>query len=70
MRDTPGLPGSVIAGMLQDRYGITASTLEFLPIGNDSARFVYRVEPTDGPTPFRQHRASGRFREASLLVPR
>lgn len=70
MRDAPELPVSVIAGMLRDRYRIGAPTLEFLPVGNDSATFVYRVEATGAPTLFLKLRALGRFREASLLVPR
>ncbi|MFO7546456.1 MAG: phosphotransferase [Trueperaceae bacterium] len=70
MRDAPELPGPVIVGMLRDRYGIASPTLEFLPLGNDSGTFVYRVESANGRSRFLKLRALDRFRGASLLVPR
>lgn len=38
------LPDAVIVARLQDAFGISPSRLEFLPLGNDSASFVYRAE--------------------------
>lgn len=69
MQGAPDVPTTAMSTMLQDEYGLRSPTLEFLPLGNDSATFVYRVEASDGVTRFLKLRALHGFRAASLLVP-
>lgn len=69
MHDAPDVPVPAITAMLQDQYGVPAPTLTFLPLGNDSATLVFRVEAADRRVRFLKLRAFDHFREASLLVP-
>jgi spectinomycin phosphotransferase len=41
MLEKPELPDEVVVRCLQDAYGIDASALEFLPVGNDSSAWSY-----------------------------
>jgi spectinomycin phosphotransferase len=51
-------------------YGISIVAITFLPIGNDSDTYVYRVETTDGAAYFLKIRNRQGFSPASLAVPR
>lgn len=70
MRTPPRLSAATIRAVLHDQFGVAVATLQFLPIGNDLASFVYRVEATDGVNYFLKARARAGFRLPSLAVPR
>jgi spectinomycin phosphotransferase len=59
MREPPALPGDTIVGALGASFGIRVTELAFLPIGNDSASWSYRVEAAGEPTFFLKVRAGG-----------
>jgi hypothetical protein len=59
MREPPALPGDTIVGALEASFGIRVTELAFLPIGNDSASWSYRVEAAGEPTFFLKVRAGG-----------
>jgi spectinomycin phosphotransferase len=69
MLEPPDLPDDTIRACLHAHYGIPVATLVFLPIGNDSAAWVYRVHAADGATYFLKIR-KGSVNEPSLAVPR
>jgi spectinomycin phosphotransferase len=70
MREPPKLANAAIKAALQAHYGISVTAPTFLPIGNDSASSVYRVDATDGATYFLKLRAGAGFSVPSLVVPR
>jgi spectinomycin phosphotransferase len=69
MREAPHLPEASIQVALQEQYGIAIKALTFLPIGNDAASFVYRVDAADGARYFLKGRVGARFSAPSLLIP-
>jgi spectinomycin phosphotransferase len=70
LREPPKLAETTIAAALEAHYHVAVAQLAFLPIGNDSASFVYRVEAGDGAIFFLKARAGRGFRPPSLAVPR
>jgi spectinomycin phosphotransferase len=70
MREPPKLADQTIMAALHAHYGISITALTFLPIGNDSASAVYRVQATDGATYFLKVRIGAGFSVPSLVVPR
>lgn len=70
MREPPRLADELILAALRDRYGIGVSALTFLPLGNDTASSVYRIETSDGQPRFLKVRARRGFSAPSLAVPR
>jgi spectinomycin phosphotransferase len=70
MREPPKLADTAISEALHERYGLAIAALTFLPIGNDAASSVYRVEAADGSAYFLKVRAGSGFGLPSLLVPR
>src|SRR5688500_4298736 len=69
MLDKPRLGDDAIAACLRDAYGLTAAGLDFLPLGNDSNTWVYRVDAADG-TPYFLKIKRGPIFEPSVAVPR
>ena len=69
MRDKPNLQEDRIIACLYQRYGITVNALQFLPLGNDSAAWVYRADAADGRSYFVKLRLGG-ISEPSLTIPR
>ena len=67
--EKPNLKDEKIIACLQESYGVTASRIEFLPLGNDSSAWVYRVETEKGKTYFLKVR-KGTVDAPSVLVPR
>jgi spectinomycin phosphotransferase len=66
-QEPPELPDEAIVRALQSSFGIRVAALAFLPIGNDSASWAYRVEAAHGPTYFLKVRAgAGHARGASV----
>ncbi|MFN8636803.1 MAG: phosphotransferase [Chloroflexota bacterium] len=63
------LSNETLVACLQDRYALTISAIEHLPLGHDSAAWVYRVEARDGAAYFLKLRLRV-TNEAGLLVPR
>jgi spectinomycin phosphotransferase len=70
MREPPRLADELILAALRDCYGICVSALTFLPLGNDTASSVYRIETSDGQPRFLKVRARRGFSAPSLAVPR
>ena len=69
MLEPPALADSAIQAVLCAEYGIADTALTFLPIGNDAASFVYRIDSVDGAPYFLKARASWGFNPSSLAVP-
>lgn len=69
MLEPPPLTISAIRFALQRHYVISADTVTFLPIGNDAASFVYRIDAADGASYFLKARAGMGFSAPSLTVP-
>ncbi|MGH9761836.1 MAG: aminoglycoside phosphotransferase family protein, partial [Blastocatellia bacterium] len=67
MREQPELPKDGIRDCLHDYYGLTAVTLDFLPLGLDFTAGVYRAS-TDGETCFLVKIKSGLFYESGCQV--
>jgi spectinomycin phosphotransferase len=57
MREPPELADDTIVRALQASFGIRVAVLAFLPVGNDSASWAYRVQTAQGPTYFLKVRA-------------
>lgn len=57
MLESPDLPDETIIRALRVSFGIHVGALAFLPIGNDSASWAYRVEAAQGLTYFLNVRA-------------
>ncbi|HEX6290525.1 MAG TPA: phosphotransferase [Herpetosiphonaceae bacterium] len=70
MRTPPRLTDAAIRAALYAHYSMSITALTFLPIGNDSASFVYRVDAVDGTSYFLKVRAGVGFSPPSLLIPR
>jgi spectinomycin phosphotransferase len=70
MREPPKLTNAQIKQALKEHYGLSATGLTFLPLGNDSATSAYRVQAASGATYFLKARAKTGFSLPSLLVPR
>lgn len=69
MLEQPELQSEKIISALQAAYGLTVSSLEFLPLGYDSYAAVYRLHADDGQVYFLKLR-QGAIRESALVVPR
>jgi spectinomycin phosphotransferase len=48
MREKLGVSEDILRTCLQEHYGLTPITLEFLPLGLDTRAEVYRVMSEDG----------------------
>src|SRR5690349_10151740 len=48
MREKPNIAEEQLRACLQDQYGLTVVTLDFLPLGLDYDAAVYRVVSEDG----------------------
>ncbi len=70
MHEQPGLSDTLLRATVEAHYGFCIARLTFLPIGNDSASFVYRVESADDTVYFLKLRKSAGFSAPSLLIPR
>lgn len=69
MQEPPRLDVGAVLHCLRAEFGISAQTAEFLPLGNDSSAWVFRVLDADG-THFFVKTRLGAVNPASLLVPR
>ena len=67
MLNKPDLPDEVIALHLRETYGIETRAIVFLPIGNDTASFVYRVDASDGQTFFLKARKTEPYLPAVIM---
>jgi spectinomycin phosphotransferase len=70
MRTPPKLADTTIRAVVHAQYGLSIAALTFLPIGNDSASFVYRVDARDGTSYFLKIRSRSGFSPLSLIIPR
>jgi spectinomycin phosphotransferase len=68
MLEEPELGHEAIADCLRERYEIAAGRIEFLPLGNDSSAWVYRVSAENGQTYFLKAR-TGALYLPGLVVP-
>ena len=68
MLNKPDLADARIAARLREGFGISSTRIDFLPIGNDTFAFVYRVLASDGTAYFLKAR-KGNVYPPSLLVP-
>jgi spectinomycin phosphotransferase len=57
MREPPQIADDRIIGALEASFGLRVATLEFLPLGNDSASWSFRVQAAQGPSYFLKVRA-------------
>jgi spectinomycin phosphotransferase len=55
---------------MEGHYGLSVAALAFLPVGNDAASWVYRLETGEGQRYFLKLRSKARFNAPSLIVPR
>lgn len=69
MLEPPNLSEDAIIATVQARYDIAVAALTFLPIGNDSATWVFRLPTVNGDTLFLKLR-KGAANEPSFVVPR
>ena len=69
MREKLSIPEDRLRSCLQEHYGLTPLSLEFLPLGLDTRSVVYRVMSENGAPNLLKAR-SGSFYEPSCLVPR
>lgn len=69
MREPPKLATDKIAAALETGYGLAPAALAFLPLGNDSASFVYRAA-TANASYFLKVRTGSGFSAQSLAIPR
>ena len=67
MLEKPNLADEVIVARLQSAYGCALRALTFLPVGNDSRAWSYRVETVTGEYFLKLRK--GRAKQASLIVP-
>ncbi|MBZ0285668.1 MAG: aminoglycoside phosphotransferase family protein [Anaerolineae bacterium] len=67
MLEKPNLADEIIIAHLRDQYAIQINALEFLPIGNDTNAWVYRVEASE--TYFLKVKR-GTLHTPSVIVPR
>jgi spectinomycin phosphotransferase len=57
MREPPRIADDRIIGALEAGFGLRVAVLEFLPLGNDSASWSFRVQAAQGPSYFLKVRA-------------
>lgn len=69
MLEPPAIAAEEIIATVEANYRIAVAALTFLPIGNDAASFVYRLEAADG-APFFLKLRTGAANEPSFAVPR
>jgi spectinomycin phosphotransferase len=69
MRERPPLPDAALVAALADGWGMAAAAVEFLPVGDDSRAWSFRVVAGDGTRWFLKVRR-GRVDPATVLVPR
>jgi len=69
MLERPDLPDATILARVRASYGISVTGIDFLPLGNDSSAWAYRVWTADGKTFFLKAKKGG-VEEPSVLVPR
>jgi spectinomycin phosphotransferase len=69
MREKPGIPDEHIRACLREEYDLSATTVDFLPLGLDTNAGVYRVVSGQG-TPYLLKVKSGTLYEPSCIVPR
>jgi hypothetical protein len=48
VRERPALTDSQIAAALREGYGLNIDRVTFLPVGNDSGAWSYRIAARDG----------------------
>lgn len=70
MHEPPPLATGRLIELLRHHFGVEPRSLDFLPLGNDSASSVYRVEVDRGTPYLLKARARAAFRPASLALPR
>src|SRR5215470_7300327 len=71
MREKPELGDGEIIDCLRDNYAIQVTGIDFLPLGNDSSAWVYKVNTACGmPYFLKIRRGLLEFDESSLTVPR
>lgn len=70
MREPPSLTEAFIQETVLTHYGLSIQSLSFLPLGNDSATFVYKAVSNEGVNYFLKLRTRHGFRAPSVLVPR
>lgn len=68
MREPPDLPEATILDCLRTEYGLGRAALTFLPLGEDSSAWAYRVEPAGGEPLFLKLRR-GPLNLPGLLAP-
>jgi spectinomycin phosphotransferase len=68
LREKPGIPEDSLWSCIEDQYGLTAVTLDFLPLGLDTRAGVYRVVDEQGTAYFLKAKF-GPFYEPSCLIP-
>jgi spectinomycin phosphotransferase len=69
MLDPANLDKATIAKTLEVHYGVFATEIAFLPLGYDSASWVYHVRVRDKQSYFLKVRAAHGFNPASLAIP-
>jgi spectinomycin phosphotransferase len=69
MLERPNLSDETISACLRERYDLPVAAIEFLPIGNDTNAWVYRVSAEDGKAYFAKVKR-GPIYLPSLAVPR
>jgi spectinomycin phosphotransferase len=69
MLQKPDVSDEKLLACLRDHYGLHATRIVFLPLGNDVNTAVYRVEADDA-TPYFLKLRSGAFDEATVAIPR
>jgi spectinomycin phosphotransferase len=69
MLEKPALDDARIIVCLCDTYGLPVTAIDFLPIGNDSSAWVYRVRADRGATYFLKVR-KGAVNPPSVAIPR
>jgi spectinomycin phosphotransferase len=60
MREPPQLAGDRIIGALEASFGLRVAVVQFLPLGNDSASWSFKVQTTQGPSYFLKVRGVAR----------
>ena len=69
MLERPNLPDYKIIACLEQSYELVVSSIQFLPIGNDSSGWVFRVDAASGSTFFLKVK-KGLVAPPGVLVPR
>jgi spectinomycin phosphotransferase len=69
MLEQPDIPEEHLRACLEQEYGVSVATLEFLPLGQDIRAGVYRVVSEQGAA-YLLKAKSGSFYELSCLIPR